>query len=335
MIGMFAMKTAFCLFLNIFFFSLISFAASHSGFVKLPDGVERYVEYTEPQPGMPWIVFTNGLVYDLKRWSDLDAELKARGYGILHYYFRGQDWTLKREVEQFSQPLFFKTGLERQDFAEELRGVLATLGISDKVTLVGLSYGAHIAAEFAEAYPEKIQEVVFLAPLVIPLEKYQPQGQWIDWNLELARLWWGPGFYEYFYRQIYASYLEERVTKDRVPSHLTDMPEVYRESLYYLVRAVRDFDLRKFKFSKLGKNSVHFFLAQEEEAKAFEDQVSAFEGVDKKSQGSLIWLPDSSHAIPDSAPNETAHYMHALIQRDPRLQPGRKYKDSREGLRGW
>lgn len=328
------MKTLFAL-IGLLFCSVVSFAAPQKAFVKLDDGIERYIEYTEPKAGKPWIVFTNGLVYELERWSALDRRLADEGYGILHYYFRGQDLTLAREVEQLTKPSFFKDGFTQKNFADELQGILSKLNIQEKVIVVGLSYGAHAAAAFAETYPESVDEVIFMAPLVVPLEKYQPQGLWLDWNLMWVKMMWGPYFYEYAYRQIYASYLEKRVSEDRVPRNLKHIPDVYRESLYHLVRVVRDFDLKSYKFSKLAPNSVHYFVSHEEQEKAFDDQLAAFDGLDKKSQGSLIWLPDATHAIPDSEPSKAAYYLRALIERDPRLEQGKKYKNTPEGLKAW
>jgi len=317
-------------------FSLAAPASNlHQEYIKLSDGVERYVEYSAPQSGKPWIVFTNGLVYELDRWQDMDRELRAQGYGILHYYFRGQDLTLKREAQRFHTPLFFAKGLESQDFALELSQILEQLQIHDKVIVVGLSYGAHIAATFAEKYPQKTDEVVFLAPLVVPLEKYEPQGAWLDWNLAWVKLMWGSYFYEYAYRQIYGAYLNQRVSPDRVPANLSDIPDIYKESLYHLVRAVRDFDLKTYQFKKLAKNSVFFFVAQEDTQLAFDDQVAAFDGVSRKSQGSLIWMPEASHAIPDSSGEKAARYLEAIIARDPRLEQGKKYKSGAQGLSGW
>jgi pimeloyl-ACP methyl ester carboxylesterase len=306
----------------------------HKGFVKLSDGVERYVEYSKPKAGKPWVVFTNGLVYELERWSGMDAELRDAGYGVLHYYFRGQDWTLAREVETHKTPLFFKSGLQSADFGEELNELIEKSGIQSKVVVVGLSYGAHVAASFAENHPEKVAQLVFLAPLVIPLESYEPQGAWLDWNLAWVRTFWGPYFYEYAYRQIYGSYLGQRVA-ERVPPHLSEIPEMYKESLFHLVRAVRDFDLRDFKFAGLEKNSVFFMVAQEEKEQAFQDQLTAFSGVAAKAQGSLIWLPESSHAIPDSEPRLAAQYLRYFMAQDPRLEQGKRYKSTSRGLTTW
>ena len=314
--------------------SAVKTAKIQKGFVTLSDGVDRYVEVSQPEPGKPWIVFTNGLVYDLERWAAMDTELRQAGFGIVHYYMRGQDWSLAREVEQFKTPKFFAKGLQSKDFADELSGILEQLGIEEKVALVGLSYGAHVAASFAELYPDKVEQVIFLAPLVIPLEKYKPQGQWLDWNLAWVRTMWGPYFYEYAYRQIYGSYLDKRV-EDKVPAHVSHIAKEYKESLFHLIRVVRDFDLRDFKFNKLEKNSVHFMVSTEEVEQTFNDQVQTFDKVAKSTQGSLIWFPEASHAIPDSEPRLAAKYLQLIIARDPRIESGKKYKSTSRGLANW
>jgi len=50
-------------------------------FVTLSDSIPRYVEYLPAAPGQKTLVFTNGLVYDLRRWRDMTRVLEAQGYG--------------------------------------------------------------------------------------------------------------------------------------------------------------------------------------------------------------------------------------------------------------
>src|SRR5690606_36420088 len=131
----------------------------------LKDGVPRHVEYLPAAPGKTTLLFTNGLVYDLRRWRELTATLEKKGYGLVLYYFRGQHRTLLAEHEQFGTPLFFKHGLEGGDFTDELYQLTEALGLRDPLTVVGLSYGAHIAARYAEAHPDRVAKLIFLAPL--------------------------------------------------------------------------------------------------------------------------------------------------------------------------
>jgi pimeloyl-ACP methyl ester carboxylesterase len=316
------------IFIATLFFASVGFTQSKQ-LMKLSDGVERYVEFTPPQGDKPWIVMTNGLVYDINRWGAMDAELKKQGYGIVHYYFRGQDLTLRREVEVFKTPSFFANGLTPQDFVQELKEIVQKLNIKKKIILVGLSYGAHVAANFAQTYPQAVEKLVFMAPLVVPLEKYQPQGAWLDWNLSWVKTLWGNMYYEYAYRQIYGAYLSNR---GGVPPSLAKMPNEYRTSLFHLVRVTRDFDLKTYGFEKMSPNSVHFMVAQEETQLAFNDQVMAFDRLSKKAQGSLIWFPEAQHAIPDAAPALAAKTLDQLIQGGPMYRPGKKYKSTSQGL---
>lgn len=322
--------------ITLFFSSHVFFTntaqAQTKQFVKLSDGVERYVEFTPPKGNRPWIVFTNGLVYEIDRWQALDTELRKQGYGIVHYYFRGQDLTLRREVETAKTPSFFQKGLAPQDFVQELKEIVQSLKIRRKIILVGLSYGSHVAANFAQTYPQAVEKLVLMAPLVVPLERYQPMGMWLDWNLASVRMMWGSFFYEFAYRQIYSAYLNSRASGDRIPTSLQDMPNEYRTSLFHLVRVARDFDLRNYSFPKLGPNSVHFLLAQEEFPQALTDQNVSYDRVDKNAQGSLFWLPESQHAIPDVQPALAAKILDGLIQGSPMFQPGKKYKATSQSL---
>ncbi|MBC7371477.1 MAG: hypothetical protein H7326_07930 [Bdellovibrionaceae bacterium] len=118
-------------------------------------------------------------------------------------------------------------------------------------------------------------------------------------------------------------------------AHVSDIPKEYKESLFHLIRAVRDFDLRSYKLDKLEKNSVHFMVGTEEVPQAFADQVQSFEKVTKSTQGSLIWFPEASHAIPDSEPRLAAKYLQHIIARDPRIESGKKYKSTSRGLTNW
>lgn len=309
-----------------------------SGLVEVGDH-SLYVEYVPGNNNKPLLVLTNGLVYDFSRWNDFTNAAHAAGYGYLKYYFRGQHLSLKAEADQYKSPLFFKSGLTVEMMAEDLNTLLEKLNITEPIHLIGLSYGSTIAAQFAATYPDKISKLVFLAPLVINLDKYNPNGQWVLSNLEILKLMWGPFFGPYFYeaayKQIYQNYLSQRVIPERVPKELSDMPEVYKESLFHLIRLTRNFDLRTYKFSKFNPKSIHFILAKEEDENVFKDQVLAFDKLNSQSQGSLIWMQNVSHAIPESNGKKAFYYLDFLLNDDKRLTGGQKYIVTDEGLTNW
>lgn len=317
--------------LFVFALTIISSTAfaseSFKGYLTLDDGHQVYVDYVAPQSKQPTVVLVNGLVYDLKRWNPYVAELEKSGAGILRYYFRGQLKTLKQEVRKKDTPEFFATGLSYQDLAKELADVLSALEINRKVTVVGLSYGAAIAAEFAQSYSDQVDNLILMAPLVVSLDNYDPAGAWIRWNLELIRgSWpvWGPVAYEYYYNLIYRSYLiNDRLSPDRIPSEMRDIEDQYKESIFHQVRAVRDFDLREYDFKKVPR--VHLYLASEEDAPALEDQFNSWDAWRKSSRASLVYFKDAYHAIPDAAPKAAAQLTLKTLRRSAVVQGGRVY----------
>lgn len=288
------------------------FARAETGFVPLKDH-HVFVDYTAAAPGKPTVVLVNGLVYGLERWNDFARPLAGSGLGILRYNFRGQSRTLLKELENNESPEFFRSGLDRRAQAEELAQLMDALELKSAV-IVGLSYGAGIAAEFGKRFPEKVDQLVFLAPLVVPLDLYDPKGAWIHQNLDVLKFWWGPLWgpyvYDYYYDLIYRAYMNERLVGDRIPGEMRGHEEAYKESIFHLVRAMRDLDLRTFRFPEL-KGRVHMMLASEEEAPALKDQFLAWKNWD--AGGSLTLLAPSGHAIPDSSGAFAAEILKKIL----------------------
>lgn len=311
---------------------------AQKGFVVLQDRIGRYAEYTPAKAGQPTIILINGLVYNIDRWSPFSEPLRQQGYGILNYYFRGQSLTLRQESLRNRTPAFFTSGIELKDFSDELFELIQKIQLRGPFVVVGLSFGSSIAAEFAKSHPEIVSNLILMSPLVIPLDKYDPTGAWLSWNLEQIKFWWGPifgqAFYDMAYRQIYKTYLNQRIVPDRVPDELRDRPEIYKEAIFQLTRSTREFDLRNYRFENQRPNSVHYLLAQEEEAAVSKDQVAAYQAAIPRSRGVLIYLPKAFHAIPDSEGAQAAVYVDLLIQKDRRLKPG-AYIETEKGLKPW
>jgi pimeloyl-ACP methyl ester carboxylesterase len=314
----------------------VSSAAYAAGdYVRVADGHDVYVEYSKPRAGRPTVVLVNGLVYQLSRWDDYADQLTANGVGVVKYYFRGQLSTLKREVDRAKTPEFFKDGLSLKDFTGELSQVLDQLGIRGQVTVVGLSYGAAIAADFATRHPERVERLVLMAPLVVSLDKYDGVGAWIRWNLDAIKLWWGPMWgtaaYDYYYNFIYHSYLfDQRLTPDKIPAEVKDIADAYKESIFHQVRAVRDFDLRDYKFAEIPE--VHLMVADDEESLALADQYRSWQGFSAKSRATLIKIGGSSHAIPDTRGDVAAELTLGILAGQKGLGDGRIYKtDKKDG----
>jgi len=311
------------LLLLVFLLPVSSFA--ESGFVKLPMGHEVYVDYQAPKEGKATFVLVNGLVYDLSRWNTLKSGLEAQGYGVLRYYFRGQLDTLRRELKN-GEPKFFQSGLSPEIYSQELSELMDRLDVK-KAVVVGLSYGAGIAADFGERHPEKVEQLTFLAPLVVSLDRYDPAGAWIQWNLNAVKIFWGPFWgqwaYDQYYDWIYRNYMNERLGKDRIPHDMQDVAGSYKEAVFHQVRAMREFDLRRYRFAGL-EGRVNMILASGEEEPALRDQFLAWNSFGK-AQGNLVYLSPSWHAIPDAQGPWAAELLSGLVSHREGLATGHAY----------
>jgi pimeloyl-ACP methyl ester carboxylesterase len=311
----------------ILFFTLLLplSAAAETGFVKLPMGHELYVDYQAPKEGKATFVLVNGLVYDMSRWAPLSAKLQSQGYGVLRYYFRGQLSSLRRELQK-GEPAFFQSGLSPEVYSQELAELMDRLGIQ-KGVIVGLSYGAGIAAEFGARYPAKVEQLNFLAPLVVSLDRYDPAGAWVQWNLTAVKLFWGPFWgqwaYDQYYDWIYRNYMHDRLGNDKIPAEMQDVASAYKETVFHQVRAMRDFDLRRYSFKDL-EGRVNVLLASGESAPALRDQFRAWDHFGK-AQGSLVYLSPAYHAIPDIQGAWAAELLTGLLSGNQRFGKGRVY----------
>ena len=330
------MRSAFIFAVFLAVFSAVSFSAepvhaapaSFKGYLKLPQGHEVYVDYSAPLDNQPTVVLLNGLVYNMARWQPYVDGLKKQGVGVVRYYFRGQSLTLLREAPPGQRPKFFDSGLDYAGLSSELDEVLDTLQIQQKINVVGLSYGASIAAEYAETHAQRVDNLILMAPLVVSLDNYNPMGAWIRQNLNTIRLWWGPLWgptaYDFYYNMIYRSYLvNDRITPDRIPPELASIPDTYKEAIFHLVRAARDFDLKSYSFAKVPQ--VTLMLSDEEDSSMYRDQLAAWEAWTPSSRASLVSIKGASHAIPDSQPALAALLTNNILAGNKGMQNGRLY----------
>jgi pimeloyl-ACP methyl ester carboxylesterase len=178
--------------------------------------------------------------------------------------------------------------------------------------LVGLSYGASVAAEFAKAHGDLVADVTFVSPLVIPTDEYDAGGLALRESLETIRFWEnspctiygafnpflcvGQDFwFDTFYKAIYQTYLDGRI-KD-IPEGVE--PATYKKAVFHLIRAVRDFDLRE---EIKGLRNVSMFVGSLEEKRLSIDQRRAWKNVPANERGDFVVFKGAHHALPDEAP---------------------------------
>ena len=306
--------------------------------VTIGDNVKVYTEISRGDASKPVFVLLNGLIYDIRRWDPLAQSLAAQGYTVIRYAFSGQPENL-RLLEKGATPKFFATGLSLQMLAEELDQVVTALQVNvapHQLNLVGLSYGASVAAEYAVRYPDKVDATIFVSPLVIPLDYYNVGGKSIRAWLGAVRFWedspcdfygvvnpwlcsardyWYDSFYNYFYEH----YLFERV--QGTPNGVDE--SIYKKSVFHLVRAARDFDLRGY---APRLSNVHILVAGGDDPQLRSDQQQTWNEVPATERRSFIVFKGAQHALPDVAPLTTADILSAIARKQPELQSGGQYE---------
>lgn len=114
------------------------------------NGTRLYYEVAGPATGAETIVLLHQFTLDARMWDDQIAPF-ARRYRVLRYDARG-----------FGRSAPIQGSYTVRD---DLRALLDQLGIA-RAHVVGLSMGARYAAEFALAYPARVQTLVLADPTV-------------------------------------------------------------------------------------------------------------------------------------------------------------------------
>lgn len=313
-------------------------------FIKDGDGkIDRaiYTELGQPRAragrvrsSAETVVLLNGLIYDIGRWNATAEALLESGARVIRLSFTAQPESL-RLLEKDAQPSFLQEGLKLETMAEDVERVLKHHKIKGAVTVVGLSYGGTVATTFAKTYPQRVKNLVLLSPLVIPLDHYDSSGKLLRDYLSAVRFWenapcltygwFNPWlctttdyWYDTFYNYFYETYLQTRVA--RVPPDLDS--GLYKKSVFHLVRATRDYDLKK---EVRNLKSVHFVISENETARLKADQLKAWSLVPLSERRSLAEFKDVVHALPDEAPAQTADWIHRIVTGDESLQNGDEF----------
>jgi len=128
-------------------------AALGGSYVALPSGVTHY-ELSGSVDG-PMVVLIHGGTIPLFTWDAQMTALRDAGFSVLRYDHFGRGYSDRPKVTY-----------DRAVYRKQLEDLLAALDIEGPVNLVGVSFGAAIAATFAKAHPERVAKLVLIAPVV-------------------------------------------------------------------------------------------------------------------------------------------------------------------------
>lgn len=126
--------------------------AGHKGsFARLPRGVTRYRWYG--RGGGPVAVMVHGLTTPSFVWHALATDLAEAGYRVLTYDLYGRGLSDRPPGRQ-----------DGAFFLDQLEELLENQGLKSPFLLVGYSMGGAIATTYAARHPDRVRQLVLLAP---------------------------------------------------------------------------------------------------------------------------------------------------------------------------
>lgn len=212
-------------------------------FVELTSGQVHY-ELAGPEDGT-LVVLVHGFSVPFFVWDPTYAELVSQGFRVLRYDLYGRGYSDRPDV-----------AYDGALFVEQLRELLAELGIEDPVDLVGLSMGGPVVASFTSSYPEMVKRLVFVDPFVGPAD---------------AGVVAIPGIGEYVATVYFSRILPTRLAKEfHRPEKVPPWEGRFREQMRYrgfrraLLCSLRQFMAEDFsslyaKVGRLGKPTLVFW----------------------------------------------------------------------------
>jgi long-chain acyl-CoA synthetase len=140
-------------------------------------GVELSVIDIWPEGVEKTIMFVHGYAGCAETW-EYQINHFSRAYRVIAPDLRGHGQS-DAPFSQYTMP----------EIVADLQTIVETLGLPDKFTLAGHSFGGSICVEYANAYPERLERLILIATA----GEY-PQRRLTNWAMRLPtafyRLWW-------------------------------------------------------------------------------------------------------------------------------------------------
>lgn len=294
--------------------SSVANAKSVKGFVAISSQRSLYVDYVEPQAGMPTVILLNGLTYSTLQWERFAQTLLAKGVGVLRYDPYGMGQTLLRYA-----PVLAVIPIEDQ--IRDLNSLLQTMNIKGPYNLAGLSYGGGLAAGYAAAYPSKINKLIMMAPFTRPLDG---QDTWIKAQIWATRQMFpynqysDEELYDYFLHQIvYATYPSAEPIVLENPFKL--------EAVYRLAQGIRHFNTEVLA-DRLPAGTVHLMVARQDQyipANVLEDY---WNKIPSDAKVSRLFVNGSEHKMVEAVPYFTASWVYEILMGNSQISGGKTFE---------
>ena len=158
-------------------------------YVTLPQGVTHY-ELTGPENGSV-VVLLHGATIPMYGWDAQVKPLTDAGYRVLRYDLYGKGYS-DRPSGDYTQAFYRK----------QLADLLDALKIKQPVDVIGHSMGGGLAVDFTANYPERVKDLVLVAPMINSIKN--------DTSIKLLKL---PVLGEFLMRLVATKSISERAAQ--------------------------------------------------------------------------------------------------------------------------
>jgi pimeloyl-ACP methyl ester carboxylesterase len=255
-------------------------------YAALSQGVTHY-ELSGPALGHR-VVLVHGSTLPLWTWDRLVGPLTDAGFRVLRYDHFGRGYS-DRPSGEYTIDLY----------RSQLRELIGFLGIKEPVSLVGISFGCAIIANYASYYPETIDRMIFAAPLVNPFN---------DLSKLLTKSRVGASFVKNQIKKQVEGGIRKTLLDRGMPNRYADLfieqasIKGFQRSLISFLRSAAEADYRPF-YRKTGESVKDIMLIWGDDDKTVRrGQIRAFSKAIPHAQVRI--LPGIGHMAPFEAPDE-------------------------------
>lgn len=123
-------------------------------FIKLPDGWTSY-RYDNDTSKETIVLIHGGGIAGSHVWEKTRTTLQENGFNVLVYDLYGRGYSDRPEVMYTPQLLL-----------EQFEQLIDSLSIKSQFNIVALSLGAMVAVDYANKYPQKLKNLIFIDPIL-------------------------------------------------------------------------------------------------------------------------------------------------------------------------
>lgn len=288
-------------------------------FVKLPNGLEVYIDWTNPTYPGEVSVLVNGMTYTTETWAEHLLPYLEAVPSTLRFDMRRQGRTLlNNETQNRTGDQGYRT------LVNDLDLLLKTLGIEKRCNLIGLSQGAAIGFAYLSEHPEYSGSLTMMSPVLVPLHKqdrivFRALAQ--DWGVKASEIDLTDPRLDDAYLKYLRGFVEQAYSKvDYLlghPDRVEHMAHLCR-GLYFLVR-----DIATGKITiPARKDSLHLVIAQKDEHLRPQDLLKFASERLRGPLASCCFVRNARHDLPEQKPELINAWLARIASQDQALRNG-------------